>query len=55
MHIMDLHDARSASRIIHLIGRYRFFLPWFIEKLKGKTKHRFVYSSSLMSIDRTEY
>ena len=51
MHIMDLHDARSASRFFHLLGRYKFFIPWLIEKIKGKTKHRFVYASSLMYID----
>ena len=52
MHIMDLHDARSASRFLHVCMRYRFFFSWLIQRLQGKTRHRFVYSSSLMYIDR---
>ena len=52
MHIMDLHDARSASRLSHLLGRYKFFIPWLIERIKGRTRHRFIYVSSLMYIDK---
>ncbi len=51
MHIMDLHDCRSINRLFHLIGRYRYFPTWFFERIKGNTKHRFVYASSLMYID----
>ena len=51
MHIMDLHDARSASRFFHLLSRYKYFIPWLIERIKGRTKYRFVYASSLMYID----
>ena len=51
MHIMDLHDCRSINRLLHLIGRYKYFPKWFFQKIKGNTKHRFVYASSLMHID----
>ena len=52
MHIMDLHDARSISRFFHILTRYKFFLKWLVERIRGKTKHRFIYASSLMYIDR---
>ena len=51
MHIMDLHDCRSVNRFFHLIGRYKYFIKWAFERLKGNTKHRFIYASSLMYID----
>ena len=49
---MDSHDARSASRLFHTLMRYRFFFSWLIQRLLGNTKHRFIYSSSLMHIDK---
>ena len=52
MHLMDLHDCRSLNRFFHLIGRYRYFFTWFLERIKGNTKHRFVYASSLMYVDK---
>ena len=51
MHIMDLHDCRSINRLLHLIGRYKYFPKWFLQKIKGNTKHCFNYVSSLMYID----
>ena len=51
MHIMDLHDCRSINRLFHIIGRYKYFIKWLIARLKGNTKHRFIYASSLMYID----
>ena len=48
---MDLHDCRSVNRILHLIGRYKYFFKWLMERIKGNTKHRFIYASSLMYID----
>ena len=55
MHIMDLHDCRSINRLFHLIGRYKFFFKWLIERVQGNTKHRFIYASSLMYLDMYLY
>ena len=52
MHIMDLHDARSINRFLHLLCRFKFFFPWLAERLKGNIKHKFIYASSLMYIDK---
>ena len=48
---MDLHDCRSINRFWHLIGRYKYFTKWFLERIKGNTQHKFVYASALMYID----
>ena len=52
MHFMDLHDSRSASRFFHLLGRYRYFIRWLIERISGRINQRFTYVSSLMYIDQ---
>lgn len=52
MHIMDLHDARAINRFVHILNRYRFFFIWLIERILGNTKHKFIYASSLMYIDK---
>lgn len=52
MHAMDVHDCRSVSRPLHLIGRLRFLPRWFAARLRGHTRRRWLYDTAVMYVDR---
>ncbi|MAA51592.1 MAG: hypothetical protein CMJ41_00825 [Phycisphaerae bacterium] len=52
MHFMDVHDCRSINNPIVLLKRLRFFPKWLLEKTRGNIKHRFLYVSAMMDVDR---
>ena len=51
MHMMDVHDCRSVSRPLHLLGRLRYLPRWMVARLRGQTRRRFLYDSALMYVD----
>ena len=51
MHMMDVHDCRSISRPLHLLGRLRYLPRWAVGRLRGQTRRRFLYDSALMYVD----
>lgn len=51
MHAMDIHDCRSISRPLHLIGRLRFLPRWIVARLKGHTNRRWLYDTAVMYVD----
>lgn len=51
MHAMDVHDCRSVSRPLHLIGRLRFLPRWFAARLRGHTQRRWLYDTAVMYVD----
>lgn len=51
MHMMDVHDCRSISRPLHLLGRLRYLPRWAVARLRGQTRRRFLYDSALMYVD----
>jgi arylsulfatase A-like enzyme len=51
MHAMDAHDCRSISRFAHFLYRLRFFPRWFIGRMRGYTKRRWIYDTAVMYVD----
>jgi arylsulfatase A-like enzyme len=51
MHMMDLHDCRSISRPLHLIGRLRYLPRWIVARVRGQTRRRWLYDTALMYVD----
>lgn len=51
MHTMDVHDCRSINRLGHLLGRLRFLPRWFVGRLTGRTRRRWLYDTAVMYVD----
>lgn len=51
MHMMDVHDCRSISRPLHLLGRLRYLPRWIVARLRGQTRRRWLYDTALMYVD----
>lgn len=51
MHTMDVHDCRSVSRFFQFLYRLRFLPRWFIGRMRGYTKRRWVYDTAVMYVD----
>lgn len=51
MHAMDVHDCRSISRPLHLLGRLRYWPRWALARLRGQTKRRWLYDTAVMYVD----
>lgn len=51
MHMMDVHDCRSISRPLHLLGRMRYLPRWIVARLRGHTQRRWLYDTALMYVD----
>lgn len=51
MHMMDVHDCRSISRPLHMLGRLRYFPRWIVARLRGQTRRRWLYDTTLMYVD----
>ena len=52
LHVMDVHDCRAINHLLKIIGRLSYFPKWFVARISGKTKRKFVYDSSVMYVDR---
>jgi arylsulfatase A-like enzyme len=51
MHMMDVHDCRSISRPLHLLGRLRYLPRWIVGRMRGHTRRRWLYDTALMYVD----
>lgn len=51
MHMMDVHDCRSISRPLHLLGRLRYLPRWIVARLRGHTRRRWLYDTAVMYVD----
>lgn len=51
MHMMDVHDCRSISRPLHLLGRLRYLPRWIVARFRGHTRRRWLYDTALMYVD----
>lgn len=51
IHVMDVHDARSLSRLTKFLGRLRYFPRWLRGRLRGHTRRHWIYDTALMAVD----
>lgn len=51
MHMMDVHDCRSISRPVHLLGRLRYLPRWWLARARGLTRRRWLYDTAIMYVD----
>ena len=52
LHLMDLHDCRSLSRLSSVFKRLMIWPHWLLLRIKGKTKRRASYDMALMLVDK---
>jgi len=51
MHFMDAHDCRAFNRPLRVMARWRFLPRYWVGRMRGYTKRRFAYDTTLMEVD----